>query len=292
MISKNKAFSLIELSIVILVIGVLIAGVIQGSVLVNKFRVKAAQAITTSSDVNGIKSLAMWLETSLDNSVTIDSSSTVTRWNDRNPQSQSKISAYNTTSSTLSLPSYVENVINGLPAIQFSGTGKHIQIDPSGNGMEFLAGTNYTIFVVEQRINSGALSAEVGMFLTGSGADIRTNLQFGYTSFNFIANDWVLDWTIPVPLSEAITPRIHTLKFDTTIGKYYSMKSNQSTPYSATSNIFINKPLLSYPGARIGRTNLTAALSMAEMIVFTRALTTSEINSVEAYLGKKYAIKI
>ena len=104
--------------------------------------------------------------------------------------------------------------------------------------MEFLAGTNYTIFVVEQRINSGALSAEVGMFLSGTGTSTSANLQYGYTSYSFFSNDWTLDWTIPVPLSEAITPRIHTLKFDTTIGRYYSMKSNQSTPYSVTNNAF------------------------------------------------------
>ncbi len=288
MISKNKAFSLIELSIVILVIGVLIAGAIQGSVLVKKFKVKTAQTLTTSSDVNGIKNLAMWLETSLDNSVTINSSSTVTKWNDINPQSVSKVNAYNTSAT---LPVYVENVINGLPVVRFSGTSKNILVDPSGNGMQFIAGTNYTIFVVEQRVVSGNISGNNGMFLTGGGSGVSKNLQYGYLNDAFISNDWGYDWTIPVTLSAAITPRIHTLKFDTSIGKYYSMKSNVSTPYSVTNTAFIGHPLSSYVGASIGGFG-SRDLSLAEMIVFTRALTTVEINSVEAYLGKKYAIKI
>ncbi|MBU6338430.1 MAG: prepilin-type N-terminal cleavage/methylation domain-containing protein [Rickettsiales bacterium] len=35
--NKSKAFSLIELSIVILVVGILVAGVIQGNSMINKF---------------------------------------------------------------------------------------------------------------------------------------------------------------------------------------------------------------------------------------------------------------
>ena len=64
MISKNKslAFSLIELSIVILIIGILIAGVTQGSRLVRESRVKTAQTLTQSSDVSSIKDLVLWLD--------------------------------------------------------------------------------------------------------------------------------------------------------------------------------------------------------------------------------------
>lgn len=304
MISKNKAFSLIELSIVVLIIGILISGVTQGSRLIKASKLQTAKTLTLSSDVNSIKDLAMWLETSLDNSVTIDSSSTVTKWNDINPQSMSKINAYNT---DYTLPVYVENVINGLPVIRFNGTKNNanenfdgsIKVDPKGQGLRFLARTNFTIFVVEQRVFSGKINAKKGMFLGGSNVAsnaVSINLQIGYWNDSFIWNDFgtnAPDWNIPVTLSAAITPRIHTFKFDTTIGKYYSMKSNISTPYSATNTAAIGKPLVSYDGATIGGVGPGSEdLSIAEMIIFTRALSTDEIKSVEAYLGKKYAIKI
>lgn len=300
MISKNKAFSLIELSIVVLIIGILISGITQGSRLIKASKLQTAKTLTLSSDVNSIKDLAMWLETSLDNSVTIDSSSTVTKWNDINPQSMSKINAYNT---GYTLPVYVENVINGLPVIRFSGTEKNILVDPNGQGLRFLARANYTIFVVEQRVVSGSLNGKWGLFLGGSEtadfADL-TNLQFGYRDDNFVGshgdyNGRGFDWSIPVTLSATITPRIHTLKFDTTKGSYYSMKSNRSAPYSATKADSIGKPLVIYNGAAIGGGSndpRSEDLSIAEMIIFTRALSTDEIKSVEAYLGKKYAIKI
>ena len=220
MISKNKAFSLIELSIVVLIIGILISGVTQGSRLIKASKLQTAKTLTLSSDVNSIKDLAMWLETSLDNSVTIDSSSTVTRWNDINPQSMSKINAYNTSEY---LPVYVENVINGLPVIKFSGTEKNILVDPNGQGLRFLARTNFTIFVVDQRVVSGSLNGKWGMFLGGSESETLANLQFGYRDDNFIGShgDYDapgFDWSIPVTLSATITPRVHTLKFDTTKG--------------------------------------------------------------------------
>ncbi|MFM7620300.1 MAG: prepilin-type N-terminal cleavage/methylation domain-containing protein, partial [Alphaproteobacteria bacterium] len=46
---KTQAFSLIELSIVILIIGILVAGVTQSSRLVNQFRLTSARNITLSS---------------------------------------------------------------------------------------------------------------------------------------------------------------------------------------------------------------------------------------------------
>ena len=57
----QKAFSLIELSIVILIIGILVAGVTQSSRLVSQFRLISARNITLSSPVPTIKNLAYWL---------------------------------------------------------------------------------------------------------------------------------------------------------------------------------------------------------------------------------------
>ncbi len=56
----QKAFSLIELSIVILVVGILITGVIQGSNMVKKSQLQSARNLTTSSPVSGIKDLMLW----------------------------------------------------------------------------------------------------------------------------------------------------------------------------------------------------------------------------------------
>jgi len=119
----KKAFSLIELSIVILISGILVAGVTQSSRLVKQIRLASIKSMTLSSPVSSIKDLAVWLESTMDTSF-IDSEETngssVTTWFDINPQSASKSNA--TSPSASENPIYLENGINGLPALSSDGT--------------------------------------------------------------------------------------------------------------------------------------------------------------------------
>ncbi len=119
--NKVKAFSLIELSIVILIIGILIAGIINSSSLVRKFRLSTAESITSSSPVAGIKGLELWLETTMDDSFksgeALDNSP-ITEWRDINPQSNRKLSVL--PPATNSKPRYVEKGFDGfIPAVRF-----------------------------------------------------------------------------------------------------------------------------------------------------------------------------
>ncbi len=90
---KKLAFSLIELSVVILIIGILIAGVTQGSRLIKQFKLSSASSLTRSSSISSIPNLTLWLETTLDGSVTSVTNGTspsnndaISNWNDLNPQ--------------------------------------------------------------------------------------------------------------------------------------------------------------------------------------------------------------
>ena len=55
----TKAFSLIELSIVILIIGILVAGVTQSSRLIKQMRLAMIKSMTLNSPVSSIKDLAV-----------------------------------------------------------------------------------------------------------------------------------------------------------------------------------------------------------------------------------------
>ncbi len=87
---KNlSAFSLIELSIVILIIGVLIAGVTQASRLVRQSKITTARTLTQSSPVHSVKGLSLWLETSMESSFKNSEATdkgVLTTWNDLNQQ--------------------------------------------------------------------------------------------------------------------------------------------------------------------------------------------------------------
>lgn len=83
-----RAFSLMEVSIVIVVIGILVAGVNQGLGLFYKTKIKSAQALTKGSRVNNIKGLIVWYEPTLDESFIsseTNNGSTISQWNDVNP---------------------------------------------------------------------------------------------------------------------------------------------------------------------------------------------------------------
>ena len=62
MSKKSRAFSLLELSIVILIIGILIAGVTQASRLVAQAKISAAQTQTQSSPVHSINGILLLIE--------------------------------------------------------------------------------------------------------------------------------------------------------------------------------------------------------------------------------------
>lgn len=137
-----KAFSLIEISIVLIIIGILVAGVTQASRLIKESRLKMAQTLTQSSPVSGLKGLSLWFETSLDgNFLTSEAldQTVITRWNDVNPQNSYKYTAQaaqKTTSSLVSYnsaaggtiansrgPTYIEDGINNIPTLRFTNNG-------------------------------------------------------------------------------------------------------------------------------------------------------------------------
>ena len=93
---NNKAFSLIELSIVILIIGILVAGVTQSSRLIKAMKIQSAKSLTVSSPVPSFKNVTLWLESTLSES--FDSAEAqdqlqISTWKDINPQSSFKNNA-------------------------------------------------------------------------------------------------------------------------------------------------------------------------------------------------------
>ena len=120
-----KAFTLIELSAVIAIIGILIAGVMGATGLVKKSKIAAAQSLTKASPIAGITDNALWLESSLEGSFKDTETSTgdaVTTWYDqKNAANKSSVVAVGNG------PTY-SNTINYIHAVKFSGsTANYLQ---------------------------------------------------------------------------------------------------------------------------------------------------------------------
>src|ERR1051325_5743143 len=64
----KRAFSLIEIAIVVLVIGLIVAGIAQAGRLITKSTLTSARSTTNSSPVPLVDNLVLWLETTSEES--------------------------------------------------------------------------------------------------------------------------------------------------------------------------------------------------------------------------------
>lgn len=280
----SRAFSLIELSIVILIIGILVAGVTQSSRLVRQIKIQSIRNLTTNSPIPTIKDLMIWVETSLEKSFVeaeAQNNNPVSIWYDINTTTTEKNNAI--ASSAANYPTYIENVFNGvIPALRFDGVNDFFSFNSSA-----MLNSNYTVFMVEQRRAAGVNQ----FFLGGSTSG---NFHIGYSSSTLIRagkygviNSDFFDYTIPAYNSPM--PRIHTFLHSSTIGKKYWINGGV-TPEGSSNNTSV----LTFYNGVIGNTEGVYFYNgdIAEMIIFNRALSTEERTAIEDYLGKKYAILI
>lgn len=284
---NKKAFSLIELSIVILIIGILIAGVTQGSRLVRQFQLTNAKTLTQSSAVNSIKDLVLWLEPTMDNSITSATNANnpedgdkISAWNDSNSQLSQKINVSQATSGNQ--PTYVSKGIGNLPTLSFGGA--HFLDNTSS--VPIPAGyKQYTIFAVWQTNSSSAvrlivhqrgplscLGDRAGIFITS------TNVNgWGCASGDVIASAYSVN-----------TPYNAIYRVDSTQANNVTIYLNgsQTGPTAAALNNIGTSAFAVGYGDSSSAYYFSGYIS--EIIVFTRALKSSEISDIRAYLSKKY----
>ncbi len=280
----KKAFSLIELSIVILIIGLLVAGVVKGQQLYRKMQLTSAQNITVSSPVNRTADLKMWLETSLKSSFVnnINDGDLVAIWNDQKLDQKSVISPSQSTQANK--PTFKENVYNGIPGLKFDGTNDYLPYDGS-----FLVNSDYTIFVVDMRGSNKSQN----YFIGGSGGSPNSILHLGYRSASAVTqahyfNDMDVTITPTIGINQIY---LHVFRFSKTEGKFYRFYQNDhSLNYGDAEQ---TSPLVAYNGfvGRGGGVNYYNG-HLFEIIVFKRALKNNEREAIENYLGQKYSIKI
>lgn len=287
---KKEAFSLIELSIVILIIGILIAGVTQSSRLIQEMRFSTARTLTKSSDVSGIKDLALWLETTSDKSFTVDSPENgfaLAQWNDINPQSSFRTNALQATSTKQ--PIYSEGIINNLPAIKFDGTDDNMSVAD-----DFDSDTqNATLFLV-WKPSSVAANAAILEKWSGSGS-FPYCLRFNATPrYLAISSDGTTTVTVSatttppaVGVAKVISARVSY--GDTTTIWINGSQEGSSSNATVTSDTKNSSAL--YIGSR-GNDTIFANGYAGEVIIFSRALKSEERIAVERYLGKKWGIKV
>jgi len=278
--SSKKAFTIIELATIILIIGILIAGLVTASILIKKSKIVAAQSLTKSSPIAGIQENALWLESSLEESFKDNETSTgnaVTTWYDqKNSGNKSSVIAVGTG------PTY-SNSINNIHAVEFLGSASnYLKIADAS----FLNNTDYTIVIVEKR-----KSANAGYFLstTNTSDVIDSKLALGYASDGEIAHSHN-------STNYAVTPKVSSYSDSNDTARTFVF--TQSSTFGKKT--YINGTLAAEDASNISQLSGVTSLAIGkgytgeigEIAIFTRALKNEERKFTEDYLGKKWTQKI
>lgn len=274
---KNKAFSLIELSIVILIIGILVAGVTQSSRLVKQFRLQTAQQLTTNSPVNTISNLAFWIESiqtgSFQESEAQEGAS-LSRWIDINKITTEKA----TTTIAGVAPVYRQSAINSLPAVQFNGNGCFFI-----NHVNIVSTTQKTFFVVflETAKNSASGTYLYDNFVVPPQFAFILTTSFSGQMFGGAS---VVAGSIPLNKPHILTA-VHN-----TGSSFFRVNGTESPRTNSGGNVM-------GVVTRLGGGACTYVFDtfygfIGEFIVFDRVLKPDEYLDVEKYLSAKWGIKM
>ncbi len=295
-INFKKAFSLIELSIVVLIIGILVAGITQSSRLVSMMKIQSARSLTTNSPVASIKGLTIWLETSLDKNFATgssgsyienpspDNNASIAQWNDVNPISSYKFNAVQP--NIAEQPIFIDKAINNLPALRFSGNKSMAITTPFFDEA-------FSIFMIVTRGSDVGWQCMISDIINSGTGELCAG------------KDATNTWTIYQPFTVGLATSLSTPLNTPVIFEVHSQGINSSN--SASVNLYLNSTssatrnmtgIVRGNSGGIGRSIINGSGGdlwvgdISEIIVFKRMISNDERLDVEKYLAKKYAIKI
>ncbi|MBU6141002.1 MAG: prepilin-type N-terminal cleavage/methylation domain-containing protein [Proteobacteria bacterium] len=283
-LSSKSAFSLVELSISLLIISIIMAGIAGGIKMVTSARLANARSITATSPVPKIEGLIAWYETSRLQSFQPNESlddGQITAWYDVSPGSivNKKNTLIRNTPSTA--VRYQLEGINKIPSIYFDGSGK-ISIADFYQGTT----TQNTIFFVARPY---ALQANTGTVIDSGNGAITT------TSISLVNNGIYANWGSAVSYTTTNCCSTNENYIVAFYGNGSSSKSYLNNATTMTGGANINPGSSDLQGLTIGADhnnlrNFTGLIS--EVIIYNRPLQAQERKDVMNYLSQKYGIKV
>ncbi len=284
---KNKsAFTLLELAIVMILIGIITAGVMQGSSLVTASRLASARSLTSKTSIANVSGLIAWYEASSKNSFpanqAIDSTN-ISEWRDISPSSilnqKNKLTKTANSNVTFGIAS-----ISKIPAINFKNNDK-ISLNNFYQGSlnraticvvfrPNFSPTSTSAILIDSYFNQNPFYLGIKNNAVNLNAGIDSNTSTASNSANFInGRDYVVCGIFN--------------------GAQSGVYVNNALNLAGGSNI--NAGTNSMNGLTIGSDRSGSyAFSgfIAEVIIFNRPLKLQERRDVMIYLAKKYRVNI
>ena len=275
----------------------MIAAVMKGNGLYQKYRLNSARTMTLSSQVNNIEGMVLWLDATKQDTIINNSDSTDLRdndtiktWKSTNPQNKY---VYDFSQGSESLkPHYIRNGIGNLPAIVFETNADGSVYEALENDFALpLSPSQFTIFSVINPIQNTSSWGTVYMFRGGgtsySGFNLYKHSNSNYWSF------WTGDsstWNKVIEANLGFNnPQIVTTMRSATNSKVY-VNGTLGGDEASTYDINSQNTSKFYIGSGNGNYGFDGYIS--EIIMFRNALSDEDRQAVESYLTKKYSINI
>lgn len=287
-LNPNFAFSLVEISIVILVIGILIAGITNGMDLYHDYRVEMAKQITQKSRVASMKNLVLWFESSQKSSFepkNIGNETKISKWKNITPNLIGKLDAYLLPGA--SGPIFRENIHSSLSGIYFTKDENNCFSVPAGYDS---GSTENSVFILLKldKVNVGNTR-----ILSTWNSGRQYWFEFRHPSFGSGYADGASSFWFNVAVSNngnysKNKAELVNYQQKPNIVKLYFNKSLQPDPASYI------PPSYSYQGAqltigcKLGIGTGFPSAYIFELILFDRYLKDNERKIVEDYLYKKW----
>lgn len=291
-LSRNKAFSLIEISVTLVIVGIIIVGVTQGLAMSKKFKLSSARSLTASSPAVSIKGLALWLDATSEKAfsdINISNSTAIETWFDTNAQRE--LDKTNLSQTTVARrPLYIADAINGLPSVQFDGVDDNLTIADLP-GYKLLQPKELTMFLVANTDPS----VERSYFTNwdSSGGRFSTHLPWNSEEiiFDFHYSSGRIGYTAT---DDDAIYKPHIFSFIHRSNEISEIKIDGSSvdTQSGLSHVMDTSEIADFT---LGAANTLGGAAwkglVGELIIFSRGLTALEVSQMEAYLGQKWGIK-
>jgi prepilin-type N-terminal cleavage/methylation domain-containing protein len=289
---KRKAFSLVEISIVILIIAILIAGISQAVEMFSEASIKSARNLSKLSRVSRIEDLTLWLDATSSEAFDKekDDNSKISIWKDTNAAAASIISS---SSSSASLyPSYALSAINKLPAVSFKKTSSLVgNCVTVPNGSFVNSFEDFTLYLIFNPKN-----LDDGIIIEKNNAS-ATKFPFSLELLSGSYKFSVKNSTSTISVTGARQPQINTpnlIRLSRIKGSQIEIAidgvSSTETDTLFTSSTLNNAELAI--GCRIGSTPANFINGdIGETAFYNRNLNSKDKSDVEEYLYKKWKMK-
>ncbi len=288
--SKKTAFSMIEMSLVVLVVAALVAGiVVKRTDLFSKAHTNKIISATKNSLLKDMDGLVIWFDVATKDSFNISEiveGGSISKWKNIAPANYLDMDAVEVTNK----PTYALDTKDNLPMLSFDGINDIMTSERSVFGYELAQRNQITIFVVN-KYYSGYSTA----FDWGNSLDNRILLLTVHSDGKFyfdlgnessggrIANASVASYNSQWKIVTAVRKTNNT-GFVSVNGS-----SNVVVSGAMTDDLDVTRNNTFSMGSVVGQ---IGKLDVRELIIFKRELSSEEIKDVERYLSKKWDIKL